>query len=61
MSAFRRPRRAATMALCFATDYVAAMGPREDGFHNDTTPRYDEAAATLAWQRTLEWFSKYLS
>jgi carboxymethylenebutenolidase len=30
------------------------------GFHNDTTPRYDEAAARLAWQRTLDWFSKYL-
>jgi carboxymethylenebutenolidase len=31
------------------------------GFHNDTTPRYDEAAAKLAWQRTLDWFKKYLS
>jgi carboxymethylenebutenolidase len=30
------------------------------GFHNDTTPRYDEAAATLAWQRTLDWFNRYL-
>jgi carboxymethylenebutenolidase len=30
------------------------------GFHNDTTPRYDEAAATLAWQRTLDWFNTYL-
>jgi carboxymethylenebutenolidase len=30
------------------------------GFHNDTTPRYDEAAAKLAWQRTLDWFNKYL-
>ena len=30
------------------------------GFHNDTTPRYDEAAAKLAWQRTLDWFGKYL-
>jgi carboxymethylenebutenolidase len=30
------------------------------GFHNDTTPRYDEAAAELAWRRTLEWFNKYL-
>lgn len=30
------------------------------GFHNDTTPRYDEAAATEAWQRTLDWFNKYL-
>lgn len=31
------------------------------GFHNDTTPRFDEAAATLAWERTLAWFTKYLS
>jgi carboxymethylenebutenolidase len=30
------------------------------GFHNDTTPRYDEAAATEAWQHTLDWFNKYL-
>ncbi len=30
------------------------------GFHNDTTPRYDEAAAKLAWSRTLEFFAKYL-
>jgi len=30
------------------------------GFHNDTTPRYDEAAAKLAWGRTLDWFNKYL-
>ena len=30
------------------------------GFHNDTTPRYDEAAAKLAWERTVGWFNKYL-
>jgi carboxymethylenebutenolidase len=30
------------------------------GFHNDTTPRYDEAAAKLAWTRALDWFNKYL-
>jgi carboxymethylenebutenolidase len=30
------------------------------GFHNDTTPRYDEQAAKLAWKRTLEFFDKYL-
>ena len=30
------------------------------GFHNDTTPRYDEAAAKLAWQRTLDFFNKWL-
>jgi len=30
------------------------------GFHNDTTPRYDEAAAKLAWRRTVEFFNKNL-
>lgn len=30
------------------------------GFHNDSTPRYDQPAAELAWQRTLAWFEKYL-
>ena len=30
------------------------------GFHNDTTPRYDEAAAKEAWRRTLDWLNKYL-
>ena len=30
------------------------------GFHNDTTPRYDEAAAKLAWQRTIDLFNKNL-
>ncbi|MFN1128492.1 YghX family hydrolase [Lelliottia nimipressuralis] len=30
------------------------------GFHNDSTPRYDEPAAELAWKRTLGWFEKYL-
>jgi carboxymethylenebutenolidase len=32
----------------------------QHGFNNDTTPRYDEAAAKLAWQRTIEFFNKYL-
>ena len=30
------------------------------GFHNDTTPRYDKAAAELAWKRTIDFFSEYL-
>jgi carboxymethylenebutenolidase len=30
------------------------------GFHNDTTPRYDEAAAKLAWTRTGEFFNRHL-
>ena len=32
----------------------------QHGFHNDTTPRYDEAAAKLAWQRTLDFLNKNL-
>lgn len=31
------------------------------GFHNDSTPRYDEDAAKLAWNRTVEWFKRHLS
>ena len=30
------------------------------GFHNDTAPRYDQAAATLAWQRTIDFFNQTL-
>lgn len=32
----------------------------EHGFNNDTTPRYDEAAAKLAWQRTVDFFNARL-
>ncbi len=33
---------------------------KQHGFHNDTTPRYDAEAATLAWERTLAFFKKNL-
>ena len=32
----------------------------QHGFHNDTTPRYDAAAAKLAWDRTLAFFNKHV-
>jgi carboxymethylenebutenolidase len=32
----------------------------QHGFHNDTTPRYDDAAAKLAWQRTVDFFNAAL-
>jgi carboxymethylenebutenolidase len=32
----------------------------QHGFHNDTTPRYDAAAAKLAWERTVAFFDKYV-
>ncbi len=56
-----------------APDYTAALkangvthevhtypGTRH-GFHNNSTPRYDEAAAKLAWERTVAFFRKHLS
>jgi len=33
----------------------------QHGFNNDTTPRYDKAAATLAWQRTIDFLKKNLA
>ena len=33
----------------------------QHGFHNDSTPRYDEAAAKLAWERTVGFFRKHLA
>ena len=30
------------------------------GFHNNTTPRFDKAAANLSWERTIEFFKKHL-
>ncbi len=41
--------------------YEAYVYPKTNhGFHNDTTPRYDDAAAKLAWQRTIDHFNKTL-
>lgn len=43
------------------TTYEAHFYPGTNhGFHNDSTPRYDEAAAKLAWERTIGWFNRYL-
>ena len=43
-------------------DYTMHMYPGVNhGFHNDTTPRFDEAAAKLAWERTVEFFKAKLS
>jgi carboxymethylenebutenolidase len=42
-------------------NYVMHRYPgTQHGFNNDTTPRYDEAAAKLAWQRTIDFFRKTL-
>ncbi|MCR6632861.1 MAG: dienelactone hydrolase family protein [Magnetospirillum sp.] len=42
-------------------DYQAFVYPGvQHGFNNNTTPRYDEAAAALAWQRTIAFFNQHL-
>jgi carboxymethylenebutenolidase len=41
--------------------YTAHVYPEtQHGFHNDTTPRYDEEAARLAWKRTIKLFNRLL-
>ncbi|MBD2702717.1 dienelactone hydrolase family protein [Spirosoma sp. BT702] len=43
-------------------EYTEYMYPNANhGFHNDTTPRYDKAAAELAWQRTIDFFKAKLT
>ena len=43
-------------------EYTAYIYPNVNhGFHNDTTPRYDKAAAELAWKRTIDFFTEKLS
>ena len=43
-------------------EYTAYIYPNVNhGFNNDTTPRYDKAAADLAWQRTIQFFNEKLS
>jgi len=42
-------------------EYMAHFYPDVNhGFHNNTTPRYDQAAATLAWTRTIDFFKEKL-
>jgi carboxymethylenebutenolidase len=61
-------RRAALAGLIsIAPDALTPLGgyPGNDGvnhgFHNDTTPRFDEVAAELAWKRTIDFFSEKLA
>lgn len=43
-------------------EYTAYVYPNANhGFHNDTTPRYDKAAAELAWKRTIDFFKAKLA
>ena len=53
--AYEQARKAA------GVEYVAFIYPGVNhGFHNDTTPRYDQAAAELSWTRTIAFFKRKL-
>jgi carboxymethylenebutenolidase len=54
------PAYDAALAAANVTHEGYVYAGANHGFHNDTTPRYDETAAQLAWQRTLDWLNKYL-
>ena len=55
----RRPSRRRSRRTTRPTTLYIYDGTQH-GFHNDTTPRYDENAAKLAWQRTVDFFNKTL-
>jgi carboxymethylenebutenolidase len=60
VNAMRPDYEAALMANNADYQMYSYPGTRH-GFHNNSTPRYDEAAAELAWQRTMAFFKTHLS
>lgn len=60
INAMRPDYEAALKANGVAYEMHTYPGTRH-GFHNNSTPRYDEAAAKLAWERTIAFFKKHLS
>jgi carboxymethylenebutenolidase len=54
------PEYAAALEAAGATFEMHMYPGTNHGFNNDTTPRFDEAAAKLAWQRTVDFFNKHL-
>jgi carboxymethylenebutenolidase len=56
----QRPAFEAALKAAGVKYEMFAYPGTQHGFHNDTTPRYDEAAAKLAWTRTLAFFKAHL-
>ena len=59
-NATRPAYEAALQAMGAVFEMFSYPGTRH-GFHNNSTPRYDEAAADLAWQRTVAFFKEHLA
>ena len=55
------PEYEAALAAAGVAHQVHRYDGAKHGFHNDSTSRYDEAAAELAWSRTVEFFSRELA
>ncbi len=60
VNATRPAYEAALQAMGAVFEMHTYPGTRH-GFHNNSTPRYDEAAADLAWQRTVAFFKEHLA
>jgi carboxymethylenebutenolidase len=56
-----RPDYEAALKASGATFEMYTYPGTRHGFHNNSTPRFDEAAAKLAWERTITFFKKHLS
>jgi len=54
------PAYEAALKAAGATHEVHTYPGTQHGFHNNSTPRYDEAAAKLAWDRTIAFFRTHL-
>ena len=59
INAMRADFKAALEAAGVAFEMHTYPGTRH-GFHNNSTPRYSEEAAKLAWERTIDFFDKHL-
>ena len=55
------PAYAAALAAAGVRHAVHQYPGTQHGFHNDTTPRYDAAAAKQAWDRTIAFFKAHLA
>jgi len=56
-----RPAFEAALASAGASYEAHVYAGTQHGFHNNSTPRYDEAAAKLSWERTVAFFRKTLA
>ena len=59
INAMRADFKAALEAVGVEFEMHTYPGTRH-GFHNNSTPRYSEEAAQLAWERTIDFFDKHL-